>query len=86
MMNFRTRLLSLLVLIVSVVMAPAVIAEADESTRQFDIELLIFRNLVGSDAGEVWPVDFSDWFEEPVDSADISLTPSLDLTPSLKRQ
>ncbi|MGB5729800.1 MAG: CsiV family protein [Thiogranum sp.] len=69
MMNFRTRPLSLLVLIVSVVISPAVIAEVDESTRQFDIELLIFRNLVGSDAGEVWPVDFSDWFEEPADSA-----------------
>ncbi len=69
MMNFRTRLLSLLVLIVSVVMSPAVIAEVDESPRQFDIELLIFRNLVGNDAGEVWPVDFSDWFEEPADSA-----------------
>ena len=70
-MNICTRLLSLLVLIVSVVISPAVIAEVDESTRQFDIELLIFRNLVGSDAGEVWPVDFSNWFEdEPVDNTD----------------
>jgi len=69
MMNFRTRRLSLLVLIVSVVMAPAVIAEADHNPRQFDIELLIFRNLVVNDGGEVWPVDFSDWFEEPVDNA-----------------
>ena len=68
-----TRLCALLVLIAAVVMAPAVIAATDDLSREYEIELLIFRNLVGSDAGEVWPVDFSDWFEEePVDNTDIS--------------
>ena len=67
-MYFRARLLTLFVLITSVLVAPAVFAEADKQARQFDIELLIFQNLVKNDAGEVWPVDFSDWFEEPVDS------------------
>jgi hypothetical protein len=68
MMYFRARLLTMLVLIASALVAPAVIAETDENPRQFDIELLIFRNLVENDAGEVWPVDYSDWLEEPVDS------------------
>ena len=69
----RTRLCALLVLIVGVVMAPAVIAAPDDLAREYEIELLIFRNLVQNDAGEVWPVDFSDWFEEePVDNTDIS--------------
>jgi hypothetical protein len=58
---------ALLLVIVSVVASPAVIAEADDSPRQFEIELLIFRNLVQNDAGELWPVDFSDWFEESAD-------------------
>jgi hypothetical protein len=66
MMYFRKRLLFPLVLIVSVLITPAVIAEADEQARQYDIELLIFRNLVENDAGEVWPLDYSDWFEESV--------------------
>jgi len=62
--NFRT----LLLVIVGVVLSPVVIAEADVSPRQYEIELLIFRNLVQSDAGEVWPADFSEWFEESADS------------------
>ncbi len=38
---------------------------ADTSTpRQFDIELLIFQNLVDADGGEVWPIDYSTWFED----------------------
>jgi hypothetical protein len=71
--NFRTpwirkRLLSLSVLVVSALVAPSVIAEVDESPRQYEIELLIFRNLVENDAGEVWPADYADWFEESADS------------------
>jgi hypothetical protein len=66
MMYFRKRLLFLLVPIVSLLVVPAVIAEADEQARQYDIELLIFRNLVQNDDGEVWPVDYSEWFEEPL--------------------
>ncbi|TCK18385.1 peptidoglycan-binding protein CsiV [Thiogranum longum] len=37
---------------------------ADDAPRQFDIELLIFQNLSASDGGEVWPVDYSEWFTE----------------------
>ena len=57
-----------LVLTVSVLLPPAVSAETDDPPRQYDIELLIFRNLVENDAGEVWPVDYSDWFEESADA------------------
>ena len=67
MMYFCKRLLPLLVLTVSIVVASAVIAEADEQPREYEIELLIFRNLVENDGGEVWPVDYSDWFEESAD-------------------
>ena len=63
MMYFRKRLRSLLVLVVAAVVTPAVMAETDEPPRQYEIELLIFRNLVKNDGGEVWPVDYSDWFE-----------------------
>ena len=55
---------SLLLVIIAVVSAPAVIAETDDLSRGYEIELLIFRNLVEADGGEVWPVDYSDWFEE----------------------
>jgi hypothetical protein len=55
---------SLLLVIIAVVSAPAVTAEPDDLSREYEIELLIFRNLVEADDGEVWPVDFSDWFEE----------------------
>jgi len=69
MMYFRKRLRPLLVLIASVVVVPAVIAETDDAPpREYEIELLIFRNLVQNDGGEIWPVDYADWFEEPVDS------------------
>ena len=65
---FHKRLLSLPILLVAVLTAPAVSAETDANPREFEIELLIFRNLVQNDGGEVWPVDYSDWFEESVDS------------------
>jgi hypothetical protein len=55
---------SLLLVIIAVVLAPAVIAAPDDLSREYEIELLIFRNLVEADGGEVWPVDYSDWFEE----------------------
>ena len=54
----------LLFLIVAVVTAPALVAQTADDPRIFDIELLVFRNLVVNDHGEVWPVDYSDWFEE----------------------
>jgi len=38
----------------------------EQAPRQFDIELLIYQNLSASDGGEVWPVDYSEWFEEEI--------------------
>jgi len=40
---------------------------AVDQPRHFDIELLVFENLVAGDNGEVWPIDYSEWFEESVD-------------------
>ncbi|MGD8936396.1 MAG: CsiV family protein [Thiogranum sp.] len=39
-------------------------ADSSDTPRQYDIELLIFQNLVQGDAGEVWPRDYSTWFDE----------------------
>lgn len=63
--NFCNRFL---LLIVAVVTAPTLVAQTDDNRRVYDIELLIFRNLVVNDDGEVWPVDYSDWFEESADN------------------
>jgi hypothetical protein len=53
-----------------VVCGAAGVANSDETPRQFDIELLIFRNLVENDAGEIWPPDYSDWFDASAGTAD----------------
>jgi len=37
---------------------------ADDAPRQYDIELLIFQNLNADDGGEVWPIDYSEWFDD----------------------
>jgi hypothetical protein len=39
------------------------VAPAEEEPRQYDIELLVFRNLVANDGGEVWRADYSDWLD-----------------------
>ena len=71
LLQLLRHLRSLLFMIIAVVSAPAVIAETDDLSRGYEIELLIFRNLVEADGGEVWPVDYSDWFEEePLDNMD----------------
>lgn len=48
-------------------------AVAAEAPRQYDIELLVFRNLVENDGGERWRPDYRDWFEtaedRPTDTA-----------------
>jgi hypothetical protein len=44
------------------------IVGAAESPRQFDIELLVFQNLVNNDAGEIWPLDYSTWYEEAAEA------------------
>ena len=60
MMILTRYLLSALLLFTSLLST----AGADEMPRQFDIELLIFQNLTADDGGEVWPVDYSEWFTE----------------------
>ena len=49
---------------------------ADATTREFEIELLVFQNMVSNDGGEIWPIDYSEWFtdsyqedlQDPVDA------------------
>jgi hypothetical protein len=48
---------------------PATLPAAEDEHRQYDIELVIFENLVAGDNGEVWPADYSGWFEESLDEA-----------------
>jgi hypothetical protein len=49
-----------LLLPVAVLLATAQGAQA----RSYEIELLVFQNLVDNDGGEVWPVDYSEWYEQ----------------------
>jgi len=39
-------------------------AAADTETREFEIELVVFQNLINSDGGEIWPIDYSEWFAD----------------------
>ena len=39
-------------------------ADDTASPRQYDIELLVFQNLVGGDDGEIWPQDYSTWLDD----------------------
>jgi hypothetical protein len=43
-------------------------ADSGDTPRQYDIELLIFQNLVQGDAGEIWPRDYSTWFDEAAEA------------------
>ncbi|HHJ15373.1 MAG TPA: hypothetical protein ENJ80_01610 [Gammaproteobacteria bacterium] len=38
---------------------------AETATREFEIELVVFQNLINNDGGEIWPVDYSEWFADP---------------------
>lgn len=44
-------------------------ADDADGPRLYDIELLVFQNLVANDGGEVWPPDYSTWYEETADTA-----------------
>jgi len=54
---------------------------AGESPRQFDIELLIFQNFNADDGGEVWPVDYSEWFNDDTPEFDNTQPAAPGLTP-----
>ena len=58
-------LLLTLALLVSALLAPVCLAESPATSREFEIELLVFQNLITNDGGEIWPIDYSEWFEEP---------------------
>jgi len=57
-------LLRTLVLLAGTSLAPVCLAESPAAPREFEIELLVFQNLVTNDGGEVWPIDYSEWFDE----------------------
>jgi hypothetical protein len=48
--------------------------------RQYDIELLIFQNLVENDAGEIWPLDYSTWYEEAAETPAAGAATPVDVT------
>jgi hypothetical protein len=53
--------------LVAVVTLATTLASTAETPRQYDIELVIFRNLVVDDGGELWPVEYPDWFEHELE-------------------
>jgi hypothetical protein len=53
-----------LVMTLAVLLVAPCFAQQDEQPRQYEIELLVFQNLIENDGGEVWPADYSEWFEE----------------------
>jgi len=69
--RLNARLLTL-TLLASVVFTPVCLADSPAEPRVFEIELLVFQNLIASDGGEVWSIDYSEWFEEPETEQTIS--------------
>jgi hypothetical protein len=64
-------------MLIGVLLAAPLHAEDDGGApRQYDIELLIFQNLVENDGGEVWPVDYSGWYEEETPGGDTAALPA----------
>ena len=57
-------LLCTLVLAAGTLLAPVCLAESPAAPRVFEIELLVFQNLVTNDGGEIWPIDYSEWFDD----------------------
>lgn len=45
-------------------LAPFAITASRAEAQLYDVELIVFQNLVQNDAGEVWPRDYSDWSED----------------------
>jgi len=55
-------------------------ADSGDTPRQYDIELLIFQNLVQGDAGEIWPRDYSTWFDEAAEAPATPAPAAADVT------
>ena len=65
--RFTNSLLPALTLLACALYLPVSSAEEPDTARKFEIELLVFQNLVANDGGEIWPIDYSEWFEEDAD-------------------
>lgn len=68
MNKFRTGARGVVAALVLALVPGYDIARADEAPKQYDIELLVFRNLVQNDGGEVWRDDYADWFDTGPDA------------------
>jgi hypothetical protein len=55
--------IAVLMFALAVVFVPPCHAEPSEAPKQYEIELLVFRNLIESDGGEAWAADYSEWVE-----------------------
>jgi hypothetical protein len=51
-------------------LAPLAISESRAEAQLYDIELVVFRNLVENDGGEVWPLEAPAWGETGVQEPD----------------
>jgi hypothetical protein len=51
-------------------LAPFAVSESRAETQLYDIELVVFRNLVENDGGEVWPLEDPVWEETGVQEPD----------------
>jgi len=79
-MNFTKRILKAALLGLGVTFMSFCNAESDSPPKQYEIELLLFRNLVQNDGGEAWPIDYSAWFDE-LEEEDVGLDPDLQANP-----
>jgi len=52
------------VLLAAALFAPPCLSESPEAPRSYEIEVLVFQNLVRNDGGEIWPIDYAEWIDE----------------------
>jgi hypothetical protein len=52
-----------IILAILMLLAPFASTESRGEAQLYDIELIVFQNLVENDGGEVWPFDYSAWSE-----------------------
>jgi len=64
MKNFRNLMLQLVASTALILSAPVCFSASGQPVQQYEIELIVFQNLVENDGGEIWPIDYSAWFEE----------------------
>ena len=65
--RYLNTLLPTLALLAGTLFTLICLAESPAAPREFEIELVVFQNLITNDGGEVWPIDYSEWFEETGD-------------------